>query len=397
MKALVLEDDVIQTIFFKKKTINIDCNFEYVSSVDEAKYCIENYNYDICFVDLSLPNEDGYDFLKFIANYSSDMAIVFVSGASVDILRTSKIIAEELGLENFKSIKKPVEMHHIEGSVNWCSNLKLNSKIDNSHVLIRHEDILNIDLEDCLIPFYQPIICSESLIVTKVEVLSRLNHPDLGWISPDVFIPILIDLNFNFTETVISKSFVDYSCFLFIHPTLGISINLTHEDLINKKLIEFLIDKVYEFRLEPSKITIEVSEKNLGVNYYEILINICRLKIEGFVISMDDFGIGSSTLSNLINGVFDEIKLDKKFIQKSIYDDKFKIALKSMIKIAYELEVPVVCEGIENYSQLVESKRYGPVYLQGYYFSKPLDFLETKALLISDNKFSNVYTGYNFG
>ena len=124
-----------------------------------------------------------------------------------------------------------------------------------------------------------------------------------------------------------------------------------------------------------------MTEKEFVVDESKVLENLCRLSIKGFQISMDDYGVGVSTISTLMCGVFNEVKIDMDFVRKSTYDHQYKIALRSMVKFAKELEFRVVCEGIENYREYRNATSCGDVLIQGYLFSKPLDFKATVAIL----------------
>lgn len=383
MKALVLEDDVIQSMHFKRSTEGINCDFVYASSVNEAKDLMEQFCFDINFIDLSLPGEDGFDFLKHLAKHNRDSAVVFVSGASNDIHRSSRIIAEQLGLGKIKSIKKPVSKQHIDANVQWLSSLQCKSSTQNKSNL-KIANFNGIDLEKSLIPYYQPICSSATNRIEKIEVLSRIHHDELGLLMPITFLHCLEDDSQRslFSETIIRKSLLDYSSLVKEFPVLEVSINFTHKDLVDKELVSYFVDHTAKLNLEPSRITVEVSEVCLDINFDDVLISICRLKMEGYKISMDDFGVGTSTLQNLINGVFDEVKIDKKFVMRSIYDDKYSVALKSMISFAQDLEMKLVCEGVENYGQMVEVAKYGEVLIQGFYFSKAIEFDDIKQLLV---------------
>ncbi len=381
MKILVLEDDLIQINYFSKLVSHLEFDFVFCLTATEAIQKIKSETFDAAFLDLAMPEEDGFDVVRSIKEHCPATAIIFVSSSNLEVLRSAVLIAEMLGIKRAKRLQKPISGHQIESILNWVNETA--DKSIRPQISQKALSLDSINFTHDLVPFYQPIFDSETFDILGVEVLARLKHADLGILVPGQFFEFVEkhNLDATLTKTIVDKCLSDYVKFLEINPSLRISINVSHKELAGKEFLHYISNAVDNIGIKTSQVIIEVTEKEFVVDESKVLENLCRLSIKGFQISMDDYGVGVSTISTLMCGVFNEVKIDMDFVRKSTYDHQYKIALRSMVKFAEELEFRVVCEGIENYREYRNATSCGDVLIQGYLFSKPLDFKATLAIL----------------
>ena len=224
--------------------------------------------------------------------------------------------------------------------------------------------------------FYQPIFSVEKQRYTTAEALVRLHTRELGFVSPEEFIPIaeknglvidIDDLVFRkvcryFTENRLQEKGIEY-----------IHVNLSVIECMQEKLCEKLLRTMDEFGLDYKFIQFEITE-TAAVASKDILRSTMEKLIQhGIEFAMDDYGTGFSNMSTFIDYPFSTIKLDKSMIWSAMEDEKAMIALKHMISMSKELKLHIIAEGVESLSQANHLAVLGCDYFQGYFFSRPLD------------------------
>ena len=225
--------------------------------------------------------------------------------------------------------------------------------------------------------YYQPKyrIQGEKSVLASAEALIRWNHPELGTLSPGVFIPLfeengLIRYVDQFVWREAAAQIRDWKEKYGI--SLPISVNVSRMDIFDPELVEKLSALLTEFSLEPQELMLEITESAYSDNADALIEAVEALRKKGFKIEMDDFGSGYSSLNMLTSIPIDVLKMDMKFIRNMFRDEKSLGLVRLVLDIAAFLEVPVVAEGVEEQRQLDYLKEMGCDIVQGYYFSPPL-------------------------
>ncbi|MBP3691568.1 MAG: EAL domain-containing protein [Schwartzia sp.] len=237
--------------------------------------------------------------------------------------------------------------------------------------------------------FYQPkysIQCDPPRL-TSAEALIRWQHPELGLIPPDDFIPLfegngqisIVD-KYVWAETArqIAVWKEKYGV------VLPVSVNLSRVDVFDPKLEEILDGLVKDNGLERRTLHLEVTESAYTENAEELLKVIERLRSKGYEIEMDDFGSGYSSLNLLSSMPVDILKMDRGFIRNIEHSEQDFRLVELILDIAKNLKMPVIAEGVETERQLAMLKDAGCDLVQGYYFSRPVPpeefekFIETE-------------------
>ncbi len=230
-----------------------------------------------------------------------------------------------------------------------------------------------------ILVYLQPKICSETQKLVGAEALSRLVDKDGKMISPALFIPALektgkiVELDFyvlNFILKLI-KDWLNRK----IEP-VTISFNLSRVHFFSDTLVDDIIELVKYYDVPPKYVEIEVTESVFFEEENVIIDKVERLRDFGFKVSVDDFGAGYSSL-NLI-GVLpvDIIKLDKGFVKGSLKTKRGNDVIKGLIKILNEIELDIVCEGVETKEEEAIISDYGCKEIQGYLYDRPIPVSE---------------------
>ena len=225
--------------------------------------------------------------------------------------------------------------------------------------------------------FFQPKfnITGEKPFLAGAEGLVRWQHPELGLISPGVFIPLFEENgliqkldHYIWREAArqirIWKDTVGF--------TVPVSVNVSRVDMYDASIVYTLLDILEESRLEAEALHLEVTESAYAEDAEQIIETVKRLRSMGFLVEMDDFGTGYSSLNMLSTLPIDVLKLDMKFINSAFGQEKDIHMLEIILEIARHLSAPVVAEGVETEEQMKALRELGCDMVQGYLFSPPV-------------------------
>jgi diguanylate cyclase (GGDEF)-like protein len=207
------------------------------------------------------------------------------------------------------------------------------------------------------------------------EALVRWNHPEWGLQSPAEFIPLFEKNGFI---TKLDQYVWDRVCSIMQEwekqklPPISVSVNVSRADIYNADLADILMELVDTYQISPSRLHLEITESAYTENPKQIIDTVSHLRELGFIIEMDDFGSGYSSLNMLNEMPIDILKLDMKFIQSETAKPNSQGILQFIINLARWMRVSVVAEGVETKEQVLRLSEIGCDYVQGYYFAKPM-------------------------
>jgi diguanylate cyclase (GGDEF)-like protein len=234
---------------------------------------------------------------------------------------------------------------------------------------------LTIELEqainhDELVVYYQPIVDATSLEIVSMEALVRWNHPRRGMVSPADFIPLAEEcgLIYALGERVLRRACIDAS----IWPDrVRVAVNVSTMQL-NKPTFSQAVELILaETGLPPARLKLEITESVLLSETVHGITTLNALRAQGIAISLDDFGTGYSSLSYLKRFHFDEIKIDKSFVDDLGNSRGSTAIVAATITLARELDIVTTAEGVETEDQRLLLQASGVQQLQGYLFGKP--------------------------
>ncbi len=228
-----------------------------------------------------------------------------------------------------------------------------------------------------LIVYYQPKydIQGDEPKLRSAEALIRWKHPELGMISPGDFIPLfesngLIQKLDRYVWKEAARQIGDWKKRYGI--SVPVSVNVSRMDIYYPKLRDDFMVLLKENDLDVKELMLEITESAYADNADQLVNVIEKLRNDGFMIEMDDFGSGYSSLNMLTTIPIDALKMDMKFIRNMQKDEKSMKLVELVLDIADFLQVPVIAEGVETEEQMQLLKERGCAIIQGYYFSKPV-------------------------
>ncbi|HBG0291210.1 TPA: EAL domain-containing protein [Clostridioides difficile] len=277
----------------------------------------------------------------------------------------------------------------IQKAVNKANMARSVAKGKNINYAIYNEDVRNKLSEESMIlddikialvknqfeVYYQPKFSLVTGEMIGSEALIRWNHPEHGFISPAVFIPIAekSKLILKIGRFVFERVCNDLSEWKKQGKKIvPVSINLSRVELYQPDIVKFINKTIQMYNLSSDLIEIEITE-TVAINELNILKNVLNeLRKYGFSISMDDFGTGYSSISCLRDMPIDILKLDKSFLNGIEHDERSRNIAKSIVSLAKSLDLVVIIEGVESKEQAELMKQFGCDLVQGFYFARPM-------------------------
>ena len=244
--------------------------------------------------------------------------------------------------------------------------------------------------EKQFVVYYQPKynVRGEEPVLSSAEALVRWKHPKLGMVNPAMFIPLfekdgLIQELDRFVWSQAAAQVKEWKERL--HISIPVSVNISRVDMYDPDLIDKLMAIVRRNGLQYNELLLEITESAYTENAELIVNKVKQLRQLGFLIEMDDFGSGYSSLSMLSYMPIDALKLDIQFIRDAFRERKDTRLLEIMIKLADAFDVPTIAEGVETAEQVFTLRLMGCDIIQGYYFSRPLPAEEFEKFIAHKN------------
>ena len=216
------------------------------------------------------------------------------------------------------------------------------------------------------------------------EALVRWKHPEWGFQSPAEFIPLFEKNGFI---TKLDQFVWDKTCFYLRkwdeegYPPIPVSVNVSRADIYHADIADIMMRTVTKYGLTPSRLHLEITQSAYTEDPGQIIETVRHLRELGFVIEMDDFGSGYSSLNMLNQMPIDILKLDMQFVQSETAKPMDQGILQLIMELARRMHLSVVAEGVETKTQLDRLSETGCEYVQGYYFARPMPEGEFETLM----------------
>ena len=238
-----------------------------------------------------------------------------------------------------------------------------------------------------IVPYLQPIVDNKGTII-GAEALVRWLHPKEGFLPPFTFIPTFekngmiaeVDKYIWRCACEILSSWTDEKSKLFI------SVNISPKDFYFMDVFAEIKNLVEEFKIEPSRLRIEITETVMMTEAESRMEILKRFREAGFIVEMDDFGSGYSSLNQLKDMPLDVLKIDMKFLSKAEDNHKAETILRNVLRLSSDLGLFSLTEGVETEDQYKMLNEMGCNLFQGYYFAKPMSVKDYEKLYTDQKK-----------
>jgi diguanylate cyclase (GGDEF)-like protein len=347
-------------------------------------------------------NAHAEKFKQYCRLYSDNYAVLIEYKTNLEINTITELLSEELKKYPLKhDIKLSFGICMVgskrDTAASYCERANIAKKSIKGNALkfiayyddtLRKQGIIDKDIESEMHPaleygefqiYLQPKVLIGTTEVVGAEALARWVHPKKGFIPTDTFIPIferngfIIKLDYYIWERTFQtvRKWLDKKC-----PVVPVSINVSRIHLNNYDFANFLIGLSKKYNVLPKYIELELTETIVFENIGEINRMLHVLKKEGFILALDDFGSGYSSLNMLKDMPIDIIKIDRGFLNETFTTSKGRTVIKYVIAMANELKMKIVAEGVKDFAQAEFLYHAGCDTAQGHFYSKPLSIKE---------------------
>lgn len=324
--------------------------------------------FDIVILDLSLPDIDGLEFIRYLAETRFAGGIIIASGHSISVLNAAKQLAGYHNITVLGTIQKPFSPAELRKIIQHASVPANTVSVDDRN---RCGDIAGSQL----VPYYQPQVDIKTGAVVGYEALIRLQLVDGPLVGPNLLFSHIRNPEERISTSLEISRLVLKDIEHASHESPyfpGVSINFDARVLENERAMAEFAYSVNAAGIDPSMITVEVIEKSLPESDAHLLEALTRLSMAGFRVSLDDYGAGGSNQDLLRRSPFNELKLDHKLIQSGLDDPVSRKFVATAVETARELGLQLIGEGVETRDQLDFVIDQGISVVQGFFFGRPM-------------------------
>ena len=364
-RLLVIDDEPAVGTFIGR--VARRAGFDVIVTADAADFRqrVRGWKPALIVLDLGMPETDGIELLRFLADERATARILIISGFDEKILDAAERLGAARGLNMAGVLRKPVlieeltqTLRKVGHDVSALTPLRLAEALDAGELYLE----------------YQPKIALDTMRPTGVEALLRWRHPEMGLVPPLTFIPIAeeTELIHRVTEFVLSEALRQREAWSSMQVVLSVAVNLSAKNVDGADLAVLLARGPVEPAAAPRQLILELTETAAMRNDESATDLLTRLRIKGIGLSIDDFGTGYSSLSQLQRLPFSEVKIDKSFVIDCTSSKENAAIVHAVIDLSHRLGLKVVAEGVETADALKLLADAGCDAAQGYFISKPI-------------------------
>ena len=377
-RFLVVDDHPIQCLWARQ--LFEDAGIDQVDTTLDARQALtmlRNQTYDLVLVDLHMPDMDGVQFINALTGLEQIPLLAIVSACSRRLMNSVSLMAKEKGLSVLGTFPKPLELAHIReicGIISTQQTAVASAEPEHESVFESLELKQAITRRELKARF-QPQQSLSSGKIVGAEALVRWHNPSLGLLMPDAFLPSITrhgldrDLLFLMLEDAIiaQKHWRNQG-----HQII-VSVNLPTGLLDDPELPDQLHQMTCDSGLSACDICFELLENQRPISPGQYYMGASRLRLKGFGLAQDDFGMGYSSMYSLISTPFTEMKIDRHFVNGAAQDPSRSAALVAAVQLGRQLGLEVVAEGVESAQDLEFLRLIGCDSAQGYLISAALE------------------------
>ena len=375
--VLVVDDDPVVLMQMKQMLASIG-----VAKVLSARNGVEaillmnrrKAPIDVVVCDLNMPEMDGVEMIRRFGQTGFRGGLILMSGADEQLMTTVGKLAELQGLTVLGQIHKPATPEAMQDLLRVAASAPIDRQPVRSGSVLTPDAIRAGVARSEFSVWLQPKVNAQTLEPVGVEALARWRQKDGNYVPPDLFIVVaeragIID---ELSGVLLAQALQQGARLHDAGFPLKISINLSALWLDDLNLPDLMLRSVLAVKLTPADIILEVTETGVTKDLAIALDVLTRLRLKGFGLSIDDFGIGYSSFEQLGRIPFTEMKIDRSFVNRGTQDSAARAILESSMAMAQKLELVTVAEGVETEAELELMRGLGCDNVQGYLIARPM-------------------------
>jgi len=377
IKILVVDDDPFILKLHARTLTNL--GYTSVTISEGAVRALELMDYadappDLILLDLNMPGMDGVEFMRYLVKREYPGSLILLSGEDERVLQAAEKLVHAHQITMLGHMRKPVKQEGLETLLQKWRPVAQGRAVSEKKVYTA-EDVRIAIAGGELVSYFQPMVSLVTGHVVGVESLVRWRHPVDGLVFPDQFIGIAEEngLIRDLTRVVIDASMAQASIWKSSSGlALHLAINVSMDDLASLEFADYVAGQAAFVGVAPQDVTLEVTESRLMHDQKVSLEVLTRLRLKRFRVSIDDFGTGHSSLAQLRDVPFDELKIDRGFVHNAWNDETVRAIFDTSVILAKQLDMTIVTEGVEDRADWDFVRRSKCDIAQGYFIAKPM-------------------------
>ena len=376
VKILVLDDEPFMLKLLARMLTNQ--GFTSVALCESGRAALDRVDGvdtrpNLILLDLNMPEMDGIEFVRHLVERNYTGSLILISGEDERMLQTVEKLVQVHKITVLGHIHKPVKPEALSVMLEkWVP-----SSLDSPQVVqkVYGADEVRAAINNGeLVNYYQPKVAVATGKLVGVETLVRWRHPVHGIVPPDQFIGVaeangLID---DLTRVVLTSALAQAKVWQEAGLTLRVAVNVAMDSLASLCFLDFVTGITARTGIPPQQIVLEVTESQLMRDARIPLEILTRLRLKRFRLSIDDFGTGHSSLAQLRDIPFDELKIDQGFVHRAWTVETLRAMYDASLALARQLGMEVVAEGVEDRDDWNLLLRTGCDLAQGAFISRPM-------------------------
>lgn len=383
-RLLVVEDDLVQRTIIGSIGAKLGYDTVIASTFDHASELLRTETFDMMTLDLSLGERDGVELLRLVASLKLNaMPIVIVSGCEERVRNTIKRVAAAQDLSLTYSLAKPLNIDKLRVALTMPARFSAATGGQAQAPAIDRDRIVAALRQKEFFVELQPKINLQTNEVEGAEALGRWLAPDLGMVSPAIFVPLVEEFGLmpQLTHEICDAAVATCRSVIRQSPGFTVAVNVSASDLNDLTLPERIDGILRTYEVAPESVVVEVTESVAMSDVDRAMDVLSRLRLKGMGAAIDDFGSGFSSLAALAKLPFSELKMDRSFAGSCAADKDMMKIVEASIALAKAFGMRVVGEGIDNRLTLSALRAAGCDIGQGYLFAPPLGIRQFSHLM----------------
>jgi EAL domain-containing protein (putative c-di-GMP-specific phosphodiesterase class I)/FixJ family two-component response regulator len=385
-RLLVLDDDPRICRLISRAAAKKGFTPYQLSDSREFAVALTTHEPDKVIVDLNMPGVDGVQLLDIMAEVGADCTIYIISGGDERLIQSTLELGARMGLRMGGGLRKPFDIAQLLEMLAKFDSNPIEKNLDRSaqasgvemhqpNIAMLKDELPAALRKGDIVSFYQPLVSFETGHMLGAEALCRWHHEQYGLLQPGIILPLTQDLGLmsEFTLRLFERSLRDFKLWEDAGGDLYLSVNLHPSLLEDGDLPEKLAAITRTASVDCEQVCFEVTECEDYAKSIRAMNVLSRLRIKGFGLSLDDFGVGFSSMQKLHQLPFSELKIDRSFVSKVAIDAGARAIVKSALTLGQDLNLPVVAEGIASKVVWNWLKEAGCPRAQGYFSGLPGD------------------------
>jgi EAL domain-containing protein (putative c-di-GMP-specific phosphodiesterase class I)/FixJ family two-component response regulator len=375
-RILVLDDEPLMLKLLSHMLVNL--GFTQVTTCTTGRSALEridnaNDRPHIVLLDINMPEMDGLEFVRHLVERCYAGSIILVSGEDERMMQTTESLIQAHSLSTLGYLHKPFNLKDLSSLLEKWTQTELTTH-RKAKKAYGADEVRSAIANGELVNYYQPKVDLASGKVVGVESLVRWRHPQDGIVFPDQFIGVaeVHRLINDLTRAVVNEAFAQARIWQDNGLLLRVAINLSMDNLTHLAFADDLVAAAASAGIAPEGIVLEVTESRLMKDVSATLEILTRLRLKRFSLSIDDFGTGHSSLIQLRDIPFNELKVDRSFVHGLANNATLSAIFSSNLILAQQLNMKMVAEGVEDQADWDFLRSTDCDLAQGYFIAKPM-------------------------